>query len=256
MKRESLAEHFQHYFQIKLANNEESLAEAQRLRYRVYCEEFGFEKKSRFPDGRERDEDDERSFHALITHRATGQTVATIRLVPTSEQVPLPFELHCGGSYEPKILAPMARESMCEISRLCVDPQFRRRPGETISQFGNLRNIDLSSDERRLLPFIGISLMLAGTAMTFLTNRLNMFAMMEPFLPKAMEQIGICFVQVGKPLPYHGTRALYHVRSESVYAMMQPGLHGLFLTLYHQLRPLFVAPAPERLFENLRATSP
>jgi N-acyl amino acid synthase of PEP-CTERM/exosortase system len=256
MKRESLAEHFQHYFQIKLADTEDLLAEAQHLRYRVYCEEFGFEEKSRFPDKRERDADDERSFHALITHRATGQTVATVRLVPSSETTPLPFELHCSGSYDPKIVAPMKRESMCEISRLCVDAQFRRRPGESISQFGNLRKVDLSSDERRLLPFIGISLLLAGTAMTFLTNRLNIFAMMEPFLPKAMESLGICFVQVGKAIPYHGTRALYHVRSESVHAMMQPGLRELFLTLYHQLRPLFVSPAPEQILENLRAPSP
>jgi N-acyl amino acid synthase of PEP-CTERM/exosortase system len=239
----SLTEHFHQYFALALATTEDLVAEAQRLRYRVYCEEFGYEDKARFPDRRERDVHDDGAFHALITHKTTGKAVACLRLIPAPESGRLPFEENCRGTFDPAALEVLPRATLCEISRFSVDPEFRRRPGEKVSQFGNLRKMDLSPKERRLMPFIGVSILLAGTALTFLTNRRNIFAVMEPFLPQSLRKIGIDFRQVGKPLEYHGTRALYHTRSETVYRRLRPELKDLFHSLYAQLRPSF-ASAP------------
>jgi N-acyl amino acid synthase of PEP-CTERM/exosortase system len=239
LKTESLAEHFHHYFQIKLARSESLLEEVQRLRYRVYCEEFGFEDKSRFPDRREKDEFDDRSYHALILHRATGRAVSTVRLILASDQDRLPFELHCGGSFDIKRVDSMGRETMCEFSRLSVDPQFRRRPGETSSQYGNFKYANLLPEERRLSPFIGISTFLAGTLLPILTGRQNVFAMMESFLENSLKKIGIHFQPLGAPVEYHGRRVLYHMRSESVCLLLKPELKELFLLLHDELKPYF-----------------
>lgn len=250
METTSLAEHFQRYFQLQLVHDQSHLAEVQRLRYRVYCEEFRYEDASGFPDRRERDPYDDLSFHAFISHKVSGQIVASIRLIPALPSVSLPFEMNAARSFEASLIAKMPRESMCEISRLCVDPHFRRRPGESTSQFGNYQTLDLSPGERRLLPFIGISMLLAGTALTFLTERRNIFAMMEPFLPKAMEPIGIHFDQIGRPVDYHGTRALHHVRSENVFEKMKPELKELFFSLYDILKPSFQTSASQPMFDR------
>ncbi|HSA59182.1 MAG TPA: PEP-CTERM/exosortase system-associated acyltransferase [bacterium] len=256
MDTASLAEHFHQFFNLNLASTDALLADVQRLRYRVYCEEFGYEDKSRFPDRRERDDYDGIATHALITHKATGRAVASVRLIPATAAKLLPFEKNCARSYDENLVAAMPRSTMCEISRLSVDPFFRRRPGEATSLFGNYQNIDLSPKERRLLPFIGISLLLAGTALTFLTDRRNIFALMEPFLPRAMVPIGIEFLQIGRTIEYHGTRALYHVRSESVYEKMKPELKELFFSLYNDLKPHFRAAAAETLFGTLGMQAP
>lgn len=246
----SLASHFHQYFELTLATEERLLAEVQRLRYRVYCEEFGYEDPARFSDKRERDDFDEMSIHALITHKPSGRSVAGIRLIPALPSQTLPFESSASQSYDQNLISQMPRETMCEISRLCVDAHFRRRPGEAVSQFGNYQGLDLSVGERRLLPFIGMSLLLAGTALTFLTERRNIFAMMEPFLPKAMRPVGIHFDQIGRPVDYHGTRALHHVRSESVYEKMNPELKDLFFSLYAVLKPYFRTDAAQPAFER------
>ncbi len=253
MESTSLAEHFHRYFELKLATSEDLLGEAQRLRYRVYCEEFGYEDKTQFPDGREYDDYDNLAFHVLITHKPSGKTVSCLRLIPASLANPLPFETICPAKEAMDSLPPMPRSTMCEISRVCVDSEFRRRTGEQISMFGNYQNVDLSPNERRLLPFIGISILLAGTALTFLSNRRNILAMMEAFLTQSVKKIGIHFQQIGSPVEYHGVRALYHTRSESVYTLMKPELKDLFHSLYAQLHPYF-SSAPMRPFVELSGT--
>lgn len=256
MDTTTLAEHFHQYFTLALATTDDQLAESQRLRYRVYCEEFGYEDKTRFPDQRERDVYDDAAKHALITHRLTGRAVASVRLIPASPTQPLPFEKMAAHTYDEGFVAAMPRSTMCEMSRLSVDPNFRRRPGESASLFGNYRKVDLSPKERRLLPFIGISLLLSSIALSFLTDRRNAFAMMEPFLQKAMEPIGIHFRQIGRTVEHHGARALYHVRNESAYERMMPELREFFFSLYDDLKPFFRKPAARSYFAGLDAQVP
>ena len=49
------------------------------LRYKVYCEERGFEKPEDHPDGLERDEYDEYSVHFAAIEKGTQEVVGTIR---------------------------------------------------------------------------------------------------------------------------------------------------------------------------------
>ena len=55
---ESIAQSFNRYFSVQLVDSGEMLAQVQRIRYSVYCEEFGYENPHQFPDGREVDQYD------------------------------------------------------------------------------------------------------------------------------------------------------------------------------------------------------
>jgi N-acyl amino acid synthase of PEP-CTERM/exosortase system len=72
---------FRRFFRVVLAETPELRATAFRVRYHVYCLEFGYEPEDRFPDRQEFDEFDETSLHALVLHRTSGETSACVRLV-------------------------------------------------------------------------------------------------------------------------------------------------------------------------------
>ena len=80
----SLAEAFLNYFDIELVATQAERDRIGRLRYRVYCEEFGYEPAEAFPDGREVDRVDDHSMHCLVTHRGTGLAAGCVRMICAS----------------------------------------------------------------------------------------------------------------------------------------------------------------------------
>lgn len=237
----SFTRHFDEYFQVQLADTADLRARVGLIRYRVYCQEFGFEPLERCPDGIETDEFDDYSTHCLISHRASGLPAACVRLVPPPPDDPLgpmPFEKHCGDSLDRdffKALNP-DRSTVCEISRLAVDGVFRRRHGESRSRFGQVEQLVFSPEERRTLPYLAISAYLAATAMTLFTGRSNVFAMMEPFLPRLLSLVGIHFRRAGTDIDYHGLRAPYYSSTSDVLASLRPELKELYEHVEGDLR--------------------
>ncbi len=228
----SLAEHFLEFFSVQLATTEEQKAHAYRIRYRVYCEEFGYESPAEFPDQLEREEYDERSLHCLITHRS-GMPAGCVRLVPTdgdAEAEPLPFEKYCADSIDTGFVKSLNvdRSRLCEISRLAVDGAFRRRSGEAKTRFGEVDSMDISRQEARTFSLIAVAGFLAAGALTELTGRTQVFAMMEPFLPRLMKRSGIFFERAGHDVDYHGNRALYFIRTEAGLLEMRGDLGDLY----------------------------
>ena len=128
----SFAESFLTYFDVALAQSQSQLEDVGRIRYRVYCEEFGYEPKENFPEGMEKDQFDANALHCLVTHKATNTPAGCVRVVKATGDDPLPFEKYCLDSLDGNFFEnnPMPRETMCEVSRLAVDGMFRRRSGE------------------------------------------------------------------------------------------------------------------------------
>lgn len=240
---DSIAQSFDRYFSVRLADSANLLAQAQRIRYSVYCEEFGYEDPRNFPDRREADDYDAVSVHALIVHRATKTPAGCVRMVPTrpeAPEAPLPFEKYCGDSLDRAFIESLRldRLTVCEISRLAVDGAFRRRgPKERETRFGHVEDIDFSPEERRTLPLIAVSAYLAATAITENTGHTNVFAMMEPFLPRLMARSGINFSRAGVDIEYHGTRAPYFITTQSALETMNDHLRELYQVIRGQLFP-------------------
>lgn len=237
----SIAANFDRYFSVSLVENDKQLRQAQRIRFRVYCEEFGYEDPNASPEGLEIDDYDSQSLHALVIHRKTGFPAGCVRMVPTAPSAPdepLPFERYCGESVDQTFVEGLHldRATVCEISRLAVDGAFRRRgPKEHQSRFGQIEQIDFSREEQRVLPLIAVSAYLAATAITDHTGHTNVFAMMEPFLPRLMARSGIHFQRAGTDVEYHGTRAPYFITTGAALETMNEHLRDLYEVIRDQL---------------------
>jgi N-acyl amino acid synthase of PEP-CTERM/exosortase system len=209
----SLFMDFAQYFELTLALTPEQKADVYRVRYSVYCEEFGYEDPAAFHDGLETDAFDDQSIHCLVMHKATGVPAGCVRLVTTESDTHMPMEDHCKGSLDEDFFTPMLRHrnTMAEISRLAVDGQFRRRRGESATRFGNTDSLHFAAREKRTFSLIAVSLFLAATAVADLQRRRDCFAIMEPFLPAILRRTGVVVKRVGEDFDYKGVRAPYYL---------------------------------------------
>lgn len=243
--KSSLAEKFLQYFQVGLASSAEDKRAVFEVRFRVYCDEFQYEPEENFPDKAEYDEYDERSLHCLIRHRRSGMAAGCVRLVPTTGDVDdlLPYEKYCAESIDTAFVDKLKirRANTCEISRLAVDGAFRRRSGEAATRFGEVDAMDCSAAEKRAFSLIAIAGFLASTALTELSGRNDVFAMMEPFLPRLMKRSGIVFERAGKTINYHGDRALYYIKTQSAVDNMAPELKTLYQAIHQQMAKSYFA---------------
>lgn len=235
-----LSEKFQQYFSVSFIYNDNHKDLIYQLRYRVYCEEFGYEPLESFPYKKEHDEFDPYALHCLITHKESGYPASCVRLVPAIKNnlpAPLPLEKHCSHSLDNASLRQLDqnRETTCEISRLAVDGAFRRRHDEHLDRFGNSSGLIFGEQEQRVFPLIAVAAFLATTSLTVLTGKTNVFAMMEPFLPRLLKRSGIFFMPAGQPIDYHGTRAPYFITTESALSTMKPELKTLYNTIHRSI---------------------
>jgi len=249
--RYPLSENFLRYFDVQFARSEEQRGDVFGIRYRVYCEEFAYEPADVFPNAQETDEYDDASVHALIYHKSSGRPAGCVRMVtptgPGNEDA-LPFEQNCGKALDRALIdaLQLERTRVCEISRLAVDGAFRRRSGEQLTRYGEVDGLDCSQQERRTFSLIAVTCFLAATALTDISGRTNVFAMMEPFLPRLLERSGIVFRQVGEDIDYHGIRAPYFITTQAALQTMRPDLKELYTEVHRRLAKATMPQENER----------
>jgi len=227
-------EKFQKYFDIAFVNTPELLERVFRVRYDVYCQEFQYESQENCPGGLEQDEFDQYSLHSLVIHRASNLSAGCVRLIkPPVDNLflKLPLEKYCSQSLirGEKHPSQVPRSSIAEISRLAVHTQFRRRYRELESPLGRIHSV--SEEEQVSFPLIAVALIAISTALMELTQRQDLFIMVEPKLAIRMRQLGLPFKQVGASIEYHGARAAYHVTTGE----MLNGMRGILLELYNHV---------------------
>lgn len=241
-KKDSLTESFLQYFTVDLATTPAQKESVFNIRYRVYCEEFEYEPVDRFPDKMEHDAYDDHSLHCLITHISSGRPAGCVRLIPAigdENRDLFPFEMACSEGLDSVLIQSfnIDRKTVCELSRLAVDGIFRRRAGETQTRFGGLDALDISHQEQRSFELIAVAAFLACTALTDLTGRTNIFAMMEPFLPRLLRRSGIIFHKVGNNIDFHGIRAPYYVqRTQAAMDKVHPDLNELYKVIFEKIK--------------------
>ena len=211
---------FNQYFDLSPATTLKQRNQVFQIRYRVYCEEFGYEPTDEFSDHLEVDEFDRQSVHCLVSHRESGVAVGCVRVVMVEEEQLLPMELHAGDSVDQEFFGSFKeqRNNVCEISRLAVDGAFRRRRREQESPVGNVESIGANEWERRTFPLIAVSLMIGAGAMADVLGRKHCFAIMEPVLPVMMRRAGIHFRRAGTNFEYRGMRAPYYGNMDELFA--------------------------------------
>lgn len=234
---------FSDHFSVEFALSPEKLKATKRLRYLVYCEELGYEASDRFPDALETDAYDDQSIHLLIIHKRTGRAAGCARVVTAKQKLEdLPMFGHGTQLDEHEIFhkIDLQPNNLCEISRLAVDPFFRRRKGEKTNNLGE--NQTYRFDDRRIFPLITQAAFLGCMATTEIFKLNNVFALMEPFLARLLSRSGLVFNQVGEDLELNGRRAPYFTTTEAAAMTMKPELRELYTFICDQLKNSLLLP--------------
>lgn len=107
-------------YAISIADTDELIHAAQRLRHQVFGEEKGARLRPS-ATGRDVDEFDAVMDHLVVTEQATGEVVGTYRLLPPGRSERLFSETE----FDLRTLPPSVRGAMVEAGRACVHPDHR-----------------------------------------------------------------------------------------------------------------------------------
>lgn len=222
-------------FSVKRVTDEKELREVFKLRFKVYCLEWGFEKMEKFPDGLEKDEYDEHSVH-FAAYDDSGKIMATIRLILGSPEG-FPVEKYCQAGVDRN---EIPENNIAEISRLAISREYRKRsedkyiygPDEERRSIGsfaqtnrsnfrrsednyrknnynNTRSRNESQSDRRSRHELVTSLYKAVYRESKKRQLTHWYAIMTKGLVILLKRFGIKFDAIGDPVDYNGIRTPY-----------------------------------------------
>lgn len=236
---DSIAGHFADYLRPVFSESEQHKHNSYQIRHKVYCDELHFEPINE--KGVESDHFDKHSYHCLIQHKSSGQYAGTVRLITSSDQSEkLPIELYCREAIAKPELFPdnFARNDICEISRLAVPAEFRRRKSDDFdgAAVGGINKDTYSETELRCFPFIAVGLYLSATSILLEKDINHCYVMVEPRLARSMRFVGLPFEQIGPVVDYHGKRAPFYIQPKLVEANLKPEFKELLRNIDLELK--------------------
>jgi N-acyl amino acid synthase of PEP-CTERM/exosortase system len=226
-------------FRFGIVDDDEVKKDTFRMRYEVYAEEFGFEKKEDHPDGLETDEYENESVHFACLIE-TDSVVGTIRLVLDSEKG-FPIE----HAVETQFIGEKPdRGKIAEISRLTLSKDLRRRKEDGIhgvesyitkKEGGILPDDGTIPDEMkgRKNPIIVLGLYQIMYHESKRRGITHWYLITEDKLFFALKKYGFLFHQIGEPVYYHGWRIPYLGIVEEIERTLiknSPGMLDVMLT--------------------------
>jgi N-acyl amino acid synthase of PEP-CTERM/exosortase system len=201
-----------------------------KLRYRSYCEEWGFEKPEDHPGGIEYDEYDKYSVHFAAT-KNSDHLIGTIRLILNSEKG-FPIENHCKIDED---LSHLDRNKLAEISRLAISKEYLRRAEDSLifkdkmEHQPELTNIPI---ERRKRQEIVCGLYKSIYKESKERGLTHWYAVMAKGLYLLLKRFSITFVPIGPDVDYHGPRTPYLSCIDDIerqVSMQNPELYSYFM---------------------------
>ena len=106
---------------VRLANCASDVIAAQRLRYKVFCEEMGANLHRH--DGRDVDMFDAACEHLIVVDETLGKVVGTYRILsPWGARAVK--RMYSEGEFRIDALKPIAHETF-EVGRACIHPAYR-----------------------------------------------------------------------------------------------------------------------------------
>jgi N-acyl amino acid synthase of PEP-CTERM/exosortase system len=224
-----LCQHFDRYFSLLVADSQLLKQEAYKIRYQVYCQELNYEPPENFPDGMETDLYDNHSIHCLLKHKPTGVYAGCVRIiVPQKHTYKSIFPWQ---QFASKMVYPSPEyewSNICEISRLAVRGEFRKRQGDDDIPLGTVLP-DLHGGQRRF-PLIAMSLYWAAFCLA-LNLELDIFAIMEPRLARHLRRCGLSYCMVSDLFDYHGQRAIFYTKPPELLEYLDLETYNFFTLL-------------------------
>ncbi len=212
---------FDNYFDVYLADTPKGKEEHFKLRYKVYCEEMGFEDKNDFSAHREHDHWDPHSVHFLVRHRETGQWIGAMRMVFKHEES-LPLHEFCAIEHDMDAVS-----QDIEISRLCLVKDIRRRKTDTESPLALNTQSDPSTKENNVTDLFSRrvinrsliwGLFRAASIYSAENNIDNWFFLGTKALARIISREGFKMTQVGEGCDHRGMRYPFRVELKEILA--------------------------------------
>src|SRR5687768_264983 len=162
MRSKSFYPAYQKTFRVIQADSDALKEITFRLRYRIYCEENSMNAGDVLDaaDPIEKDAYDDHAQHYLLYHKITDQAVGTARVVMPREDKPLysfPLQFICD---HPLLHMEDKVRKFCELSRLCMIKDFRKRPedGKVLPAYSDQDQVTRVENGatvhiRRVIPF-------------------------------------------------------------------------------------------------------
>ena len=218
---------------VKIHKGSPRIDEIYRLRYKVYCDEWGFEKPEDYPTGLESDNFDEHSSHfAAIEKKDSGQLIGTVRIILHSP-LGFPIEHHCTIDAD---LSGIDRKRIGEISRFAVSKEYRRRLADRIMFDGEEHSEEVERrhavERRKTDHDIVLGLYSCVYRESQKRGLTHLYAVMADGLQFLLRRAGVPCERIGPSVEYHGRRTPYLFSVEQVLhnlAEKNPELYTLFL---------------------------
>lgn len=210
---------FDDYFDVYLADTPKGKEEHYSLRYKVYCEEMGFEDKKAFPLEQERDYWDEHSVHFLVRHRETEQWIGAMRMV-FSQNGSLPLQDFCSIDH-----ADDCDSNDIEISRLCLLKDIRKRKTDEEPPLGLNTKTDSAATEtnvtelfsrRHISRSLIWGLFRAASIYSSEHNIDNWYFLGTKALARIISKEGFAMTQVGDVCHHRGERYPFKVEMSEI----------------------------------------
>lgn len=209
LRLRSFSSAYKRTFDVLRADTPELKKRVYELRYRIYCEENGFEDPA--DHEMEFDEFDKRAVHFLLVHKPSGHDAGTVRLVMPSEDSLLqsfPIQKHCD---HPFLEIPERLYHIGEISRFCMAPEFRRRPEDTqlLSSYSFQDSVDGHQEGfltfvRRKIAYAPAGLLGAALEEALKHDLGDCLWMVESAHIPSLKAIGLPIHILGPRIDYHG----------------------------------------------------
>lgn len=231
-------------FNLILATTERDKARVFSLRHRVFCEELGFFSLD-LADRLEQDAFDTNSLHCLLEHRATGLAIGCLRVVMACDSkgdaFPIPVEKHCRelGVAISLDWKAVGRDSLCEISRVAI-PKFFRSGGKDESLATDLERWVFGQHERQDFLMAGVALNLCATALSGISKRYHVLAMIEPRFQRLLARVGLHFEQVSPTVELLGLRAAFYIHQQRAETELSETVRPLYNALRINLESQFL----------------
>ncbi len=223
LRQRAFAHAYHSTFKVIRADTDELVDKALSLRHEVYCRENNFLEPGHFPDGRESDVFDTHSLHFLLVHKDSRETVGTLRLVLPTENHPLtsfPLQRLCD---HPLLQIENRVMGLCQISRFCMSPSFRRRahdgmllPAYSEQEWNDDKNrASRTPFFRRRIPWAPLGLIGAAFEAALRQGINDCIMTVETELLPTMRRLGIPFRLLAPPLETQGGRqpVIFNIKS-------------------------------------------
>ena len=211
-------------FVCLLADTDEARRLHYQLRYKVFCEETGFEDPDAFPENAEHDRYDRHARHFIVWDRQKQQCAGAMRLVDANS-TRLPCEEIVDKSLQG---LDTHRPWAVEFSRLCILNEYRRTIQST--SYGPYRLEGQTTAPERAVIFRqennDVLLRLLRASFEWRPAVKYCYFIVTAALARVLARLGIPLTRVGDQVEHRGVRIPFRYDVEEALEGMQQTLSG------------------------------